>query len=657
MLFRKATCIAFLIAITAAAGLAQNTADLDQAKAALAAAEAAGAPTYAKTLYDDAAYRVRFAQDNWNGKQKNQAQMRAIEAITVARAATAKARWLSTNAAIRTLQEDISRFGGRSNVSLRDEPPGQEINRGATTKERLTTAQNAIDQARASGAEQTVPDSDLKTADAYLGSARKVAQANTNSETADHLALRAEMIARRAYYLARLAESNRALPDVQLQRTRLAQTASERTAAEERQQREEAERRAADLQRQLAAEQSNREAQSAELERLRQQIDANRRAADERRTTDRAARAEAERRADEAFRAYQTAIASSSTTAEDLESSRRALEDAQIALRAAQERERLGQESMEAEINRLRTDLDAARQANIIPAPVLSERQADLLSRQQQLEQFRRERDEAASRRGETERSQQAAITTALTARQDREARAAALQQQAEEARRQALEAQQQATQATQAAQQATAAAQEATAELEKARREAAERDTAVRAQLEQQQKNAEEAQRAAAQREAETRAELDRARQEAAQHEAEARRLRMENELARITATRREERGFVVTLSSGVFFDTGKTALKKGAQATLTRIADQLKSNPNVKVTVEGHTDSTGTEAKNQQLSEKRAQAVRDFLVSAGVPADRVTSLGRGEAQPIATNKTTAGRQQNRRVELVIAE
>src|SRR5882672_2989925 len=136
-----------------------------------------------------------------------------------------------------------------------------------------------------------------------------------------------------------------------------------------------------------------------------------------------------------------------------------------------------------------------------------------------------------------------------------------------------------------------------------------------------------------------------------------EARRLRMENELARIAATRREARGFVVTLSSGLFFDTGKSTLKKGAQATLTRIAEQLKSNPDIKVVVEGHTDSTGTAAKNQQLSEKRAQAVRDFLVSAGVPADRVTAVGRGEEQPIATNKTAAGRQQNRRVELVITE
>src|SRR5437763_5629320 len=648
----KAPGLVFLIAFAAVAGLAQtnSTADLDQARAALAAAEAAGAPTYARTLYDDAAYRVRFAQENWNGKQKNEAQMRAIEAIAAARAATAKARWLSTNAAIRTLQQDITRFGGTSNVTLRDEPPAQEISRGTTSAERIVAAQNAIDAARAARAEQNVADHELSFADAYLRSARKIAKANANSEAANHLAYRAEMMGRRAYYLARLSESTRALPDVQLQRTRLAQTASERAAEAERAQREDAERRATQLQQQLAAEQANRQAQAAELEQLRQQIDASRRAADERRAADRAAPLEAERRVDEAFRTYQTAVASASATPADIETDRRALEDAQIALRAAQERERLAQEGMDAEVNRLRSDLEDARQASAMSHEVLSQRQADVLSRQQQLEQFRREREEAVARRTELMQQQQSAIQSALTARQEREARAAELAHQAEEARRQAAESAQQAQQATAAAQQATAAAQAAQAELEKSRREAAEREAAAKAQLETEQK-------ASAERDAQTRAELERVRQEAAQHEAEARRLRMENELARIASTRREARGFVVTLSSGLFFDTGKTSLKKGAQATLTRIAEQLESDPNVKVTVEGHTDSVGTAARNQELSEKRANAVRDFLVGAGVAADRVTAVGRGEEQPIATNKTAAGRQQNRRVELVIAE
>src|SRR4051812_26970312 len=104
---RKAPGIAAILLFIAALGLAQNnnTAPLDEAKSALGVAEGAGAPTYAKALYDDAAYRLRFAQENWNSRRAGEAQMRAIEATAAAQAATAKARWLSTNAAIHTLQE------------------------------------------------------------------------------------------------------------------------------------------------------------------------------------------------------------------------------------------------------------------------------------------------------------------------------------------------------------------------------------------------------------------------------------------------------------------------------------------------------------------------------------------------------------------------
>ena len=88
---------------------------------------------------------------------------------------------------------------------------------------------------------------------------------------------------------------------------------------------------------------------------------------------------------------------------------------------------------------------------------------------------------------------------------------------------------------------------------------------------------------------------------------------------------------------------------------STLTKIANQLKGDSSLRVSVEGHTDNVGSEDKNLTLSEKRAQAVRDFLANAGVPADHITAAGKGEGEPVATNKTAAGRQQNRRVELVI--
>jgi OmpA-OmpF porin, OOP family len=121
------------------------------------------------------------------------------------------------------------------------------------------------------------------------------------------------------------------------------------------------------------------------------------------------------------------------------------------------------------------------------------------------------------------------------------------------------------------------------------------------------------------------------------------------------VASTKSSERGLIVTLSSGILFDSGKSTLKPGAKKTLQRIADQLKGDSAVKVAVEGHTDNVGKEATNQTLSEKRAGAVRDFLVSSGLPADRVSATGFGERDPIATNKSAAGRQQNRRVELVI--
>src|SRR5205085_8057073 len=185
-----------------------------------------------------------------------------------------KARWLSTNAAIHGLQSDIGRCGGTSNVTLlAEESPTIPINRGATTKDRIAAAQYAVDQAKVAGALDNVPDNDVRIAEGYIDSAKRVSKGSTNSDVGDDLAYRAEMIGRRAFYLARLAQSNKVMPGLQLDRTRLAQAASERQAAADRAQREAAERHSAELQQQLANEQASRVAQSAEVERLRQQID------------------------------------------------------------------------------------------------------------------------------------------------------------------------------------------------------------------------------------------------------------------------------------------------------------------------------------------------------------------------------------------------
>jgi outer membrane protein OmpA-like peptidoglycan-associated protein len=115
-------------------------------------------------------------------------------------------------------------------------------------------------------------------------------------------------------------------------------------------------------------------------------------------------------------------------------------------------------------------------------------------------------------------------------------------------------------------------------------------------------------------------------------------------------------ERGMVMTLSE-VLFDTGRATLKPGADRALDRLAQFLKGTPRTRVMVEGHTDSRGSEAYNEELSQRRAQAVTEALSGRGVPADQYEAKGLGKAYPVASNETPAGRQQNRRVEIVCSD
>ncbi|HEU4538686.1 MAG TPA: OmpA family protein [Polyangiaceae bacterium] len=143
--------------------------------------------------------------------------------------------------------------------------------------------------------------------------------------------------------------------------------------------------------------------------------------------------------------------------------------------------------------------------------------------------------------------------------------------------------------------------------------------------------------------------------REKAARADAERRAKEAMDNLARIAAIKEEPRGTVITLSGGVLFASGKWELLPLAQEKLTQIAQALKEQEGATITVEGHTDSQGPAAANQELSQNRARAVREFLVARGLPADRVSANGYGPDRPIADNKSPEGRANNRRVEIVV--
>jgi outer membrane protein OmpA-like peptidoglycan-associated protein len=121
------------------------------------------------------------------------------------------------------------------------------------------------------------------------------------------------------------------------------------------------------------------------------------------------------------------------------------------------------------------------------------------------------------------------------------------------------------------------------------------------------------------------------------------------------IFTTRDTARGLIVNLSD-VLFDTGKSTLRPMAREKLAKISGIVLAYPDLRLAIEGNTDSVGSDAMNQQLSEQRANSVRDFLATENIPATSMTSQGFGKSQPVATNDTAEGRQQNRRVELVVS-
>jgi outer membrane protein OmpA-like peptidoglycan-associated protein len=124
---------------------------------------------------------------------------------------------------------------------------------------------------------------------------------------------------------------------------------------------------------------------------------------------------------------------------------------------------------------------------------------------------------------------------------------------------------------------------------------------------------------------------------------------------LAAIASVKAEATRTIITLSGEVLFKSKEATLLPGAQTQLDQVAEALKSQDDKKMVVEGHTDSQGKDGYNQSLSQRRADAVRSYLVSRGIAADMIQAVGKGEIEPIADNKTAEGRANNRRVEIEI--
>jgi outer membrane protein OmpA-like peptidoglycan-associated protein len=142
----------------------------------------------------------------------------------------------------------------------------------------------------------------------------------------------------------------------------------------------------------------------------------------------------------------------------------------------------------------------------------------------------------------------------------------------------------------------------------------------------------------------------------EKARREAEEIRTRMQEALGRVAETRESARGLVVNLPD-ILFDSGRTTLRPEAKEVLSRVTGILLVTPGYRLSIEGHTDSTGSSRLNLELSQKRAQTVYDYLAQAGFDATSMTTEGFGESQPIDSNDTREGRQKNRRVEIVILD
>jgi outer membrane protein OmpA-like peptidoglycan-associated protein len=251
-----------------------------------------------------------------------------------------------------------------------------------------------------------------------------------------------------------------------------------------------------------------------------------------------------------------------------------------------------------------------------------------------------------AQRRGEAEQARLQADQAALAAKQA--ADQANQDRTAAEAAKAAAMAD--ADHIRKEAEMARAAAQ---AETDRLKAEAAQERASLEAA-----RAAADAQRQAAQTDAEkarlAAQDADRLRLQAEQEKA-ALKEQLRVQLNLVLETRSTARGLIVNMSD-VLFDTAKYTLRPGAREKMAKVSGILVAHPTLKIEVEGHTDSVGGDDYNQKLSEQRAASVRDYLVQNGIATANVTAMGFGKTQPVVSNDTSAGRQQNRRVELVVS-
>lgn len=250
----------------------------------------------------------------------------------------------------------------------------------------------------------------------------------------------------------------------------------------------------------------------------------------------------------------------------------------------------------------------------------------------------------AVKQRAEDE-AQAKAAAEKLAAEQ-REAQARADAESESKRRADAEAAQKEAEAAKAAAEQARAEAQQAAQEASRQKEEAEKAKAEAVAQQQQLAAETAKAQEAAAQSD-QLRAQAEKEKQEL--------RARLLQQLNTVLSTRDTARGLISNMSD-VLFKTGSFELAPGARERLAKVSGILLAYPSLHVQVEGHTDSVGADEYNQTLSEKRAGAVRDYFVQQGVPSDSIEARGFGKTVPIASNETAEGRQQNRRVELVLS-